>query len=221
MKHCPSPKVEQTKIDLPSALKLINLEPSNLQLSQFYIYFDLVLKHWKKFDLVAPSQANQFGLARQTVDSLSVLRAIDFPQNAKIADVGSGAGFPGIPLAIVRPDLQLTLIDAKPKKSLFLQECRTVLKLSFQIIQSDVRRVTEQFDFTLYKAFADLKMVVRLSRRLLVSGGVAVAYKTKNYPSELKKLKFFTGTARLESAENVPVPELNLNTCFLIFRKLD
>ena len=94
-------------------------------------YFEL-LTHWNaRLHLVAPCSPEDFA-TRHVLESLMLLKHL--PQDAKIADIGSGAGLPAIPCLIARPDLHATLIESSPKKSVFLREASNQLGLASTVI---------------------------------------------------------------------------------------
>jgi 16S rRNA (guanine527-N7)-methyltransferase len=125
------------------------LELGEQALSRLADYYELVQKHNDLLHLVAPAPVEEFAV-RHILESLTLLKYL--PQNAKFADVGSGAGLPGIPCLLVRGDLHGFLIESKQKKAQFLNEAReklglqkrlTVIGRQFEEIRKpDVRMVT-------------------------------------------------------------------------------
>lgn len=102
-------------------------------LSRLADYFELVAKHNDLLHLIAPSSIEnpeEFA-TRHILESLTLLEHL--PDNSKFADVGTGAGLPGIPCLLARKDLKGYLIESKPKKADFLNECRSVLRLQKQM----------------------------------------------------------------------------------------
>ena len=90
-------------------------------LMRFEKYMRLVVEWNEKINLTSITDENEF-IVKHFYDSLTLLSTIDIKEGAKIIDVGTGAGFPGIPLKIARPDIQLTLLDSLNKRLVFLQE---------------------------------------------------------------------------------------------------
>lgn len=130
------------------------------------------------------------------LDSLMVLNFVPFPPRSRVVDVGTGAGFPGLALKIVRPDLRLTLIESQQKKARFLQE--TVRELKLMEIEVVAQRAEEagrnpsyreQFDYALSRAVASLPVLVEYLLPLVRVGGVAIAYKGPRVEEELRSAR--------------------------------
>ncbi|MCX7199271.1 MAG: 16S rRNA (guanine(527)-N(7))-methyltransferase RsmG [Proteobacteria bacterium] len=119
------------------------------------------------------------------LDSLALLTVIDGPAK-RLVDVGSGAGLPGIPLAIARPDWSVTLLDSNHKKGVFLQQAVSELGLSNVTVVVDrveAFRPGAGFDYVVSRAFSDLPEFAELSRHLRGPGGTLLAMKGV-YPYE-------------------------------------
>jgi len=139
--------------DLTEALvahqSAFGLNLSESVLSRLSDYYSLIQKHNPLLHLVGPGSPEDFAI-RHILESLALLEYL--PKNSKFADVGSGAGLPGIPCVIVRNDLKVFLIESKPKKSNFLNDVREKLRLQKQLTvigrqfeefkRPDVRTVT-------------------------------------------------------------------------------
>jgi 16S rRNA (guanine527-N7)-methyltransferase len=125
-------------------------------------------------------------------DSLAVYQPELFPSGCMVADVGSGAGFPGIPLAILRPDLKITLVDSLRKRTQFLLDVTQRLGLdSVEIVHSRAedfardKRYREKFDVVLARAVASLNVLAELCLPLVRVGGVFLAMKGPRIADEL------------------------------------
>ena len=115
------------------------------------------------------------------LDSLAVL---PFLKGKSLADIGSGGGLPGIPLAIVRPDLAVTLVESNQKKSAFQRQAAIELGLSnLRPVCMRVEQLEGSYDIVTSRAFSDLADFVSLSSHLLAPGGVLAAMKGV-YPAE-------------------------------------
>ena len=106
--------------------KKINIKFTKEQLTKFYEYMNLLLQWNEKINLTAIIEPKEI-ILKHFIDSLTINRYLK--ENSKLADVGTGAGFPGIPLKIVRPDLKITLVDSLNKRINFLNEVITRLNL--------------------------------------------------------------------------------------------
>src|SRR5690606_16493154 len=141
---------------------------------------------WNRVHNLTSVRSLEAMLTRHVLDSLAVLPYISGP---RIADVGSGAGLPGIPLALARSDWHVTLIESNHKKAAFLEQARIELKL--KNVEVVIKRVEnfhpkQEFDIVISRAFSDLTDFVRLAAHLGLQGsggGMLVAMKGI-YPHE-------------------------------------
>ena len=144
----------------------INLDPQ--QAEKLLTYLDILRKWNKVYNLCANADFDKM-LAYHILDSLSVAVHIDC-YNKRILDVGSGAGLPGIPLAILNIAENITLLDSRSKRTVFLTHL--IHELQLQNINVELIRVEKyfpliNFDFIISRAFSDLKTFVKLTHRLL------------------------------------------------------
>lgn len=178
--------------------------------------FHTLLADWnKRMDLTAVLEESEM-VDRHYVDSLTPLTAVGlFSNGAAVIDVGSGAGFPGIPLAIARPDIQVTLLDSQQKRVRFLQEAAKRLNLN------NVRAVhgraedtahlpefRESFDLALARAVASLPVLLELLMPFVRMGGRALCWKgpavMEELPAGNKAAKLLGGV--LEEPISTPIP---------------
>lgn len=151
--------------------------------------FAALLGKWNKvYNLTALRDEEQV-ISHHLLDSLAVLPHLG---NAKrLADIGSGGGLPGIPLAIVRPDLQVALVESNQKKSAFQQQAKIELGLanvSVQCERVEAWQPEEKCDVVISRAFSDLAEFVRLSGHLLAEGGALLAMKGVHPYEEIAQL---------------------------------
>jgi 16S rRNA (guanine527-N7)-methyltransferase len=145
-------------------------------------YLALLDKWNRVYNLTAVRDAERM-VSHHLLDSLA---AAPFFQGETVLDVGSGGGLPGIPLAIVRPELRVTLIDSIGKKTAFLLQVKAELGLAnLQVVTGRVEdfRPETGFDVVTSRAFSDLREFVTLTRHLLIPGGHWLAMKGL-YPNE-------------------------------------
>ncbi len=165
---------------LRDGLALMRLDLSMLMQSKLLGYVALLKKWNRTYNLTAIREESEM-VTQHLLDSLSILPALQESALAgrRWADVGSGAGLPGIPLAIVRPDLGMTLIEAVEKKSAFQRQAKIELGLSNIAVVSG--RVEEMpgglFDAVISRAFADLATFVNLAGHLPAQNGRLYAMK--------------------------------------------
>ncbi len=150
------------------------------QLDQFELYHAMLADWNTRVNLTAITSPKDVA-EKHFADSLAALPLL--PEAAEVIDVGTGAGFPGVPLLIVRPDLQLTLLDGLNKRITFLNALLERLGLSAETVhmraedagQSPLYR--ERFDIALTRAVAPLAVLTELTVPLLKIGGQSIAYK--------------------------------------------
>ena len=124
--------------------------------------------------------------------AIELLKYIELPKGAKVIDIGTGAGFPGIPLKIARPDLDITLMDSAGKKTAFVKSAAETMGLSVTVLNKraeEVPELRETFDFAVSRAVANLNMLTELCIPLLKTGGSLAAFKGERYNEELSEAK--------------------------------
>lgn len=165
---------------LQAGLAALGLDlPEKMQTS--LLAYVALLKKWNRtYNLTAIREESEM-LTQHLLDSLSVLPVLHESALAgrRWADVGSGAGLPGIPLAIARPDLEMTLIEAVEKKSAFQRQAKIELGLpNITVLNTRVEDVSGgTFDVVVSRAFAELASFVDLAGHLLAAGGRLYAMK--------------------------------------------
>lgn len=198
------------------------------QLELFETYYRELVAANEKMNLTAITGYEE----AQTVhflDSLTVLAAL--PQNAplKVIDVGSGAGLPGLPLRIARPDIELTLLDATAKKTGFLEKLTATLGLDgIEIINGRAEtlahdvRYREVFDVALARAVASLGALAELCLPFCRVGGVFIAQKKGDIAGEIaeagRAIEILGG--RLREVRPVKMEEFRDERCLVIIDKV-
>ena len=143
--------------------------------------------------------------ARHFADSLLASELI--PEGAKVIDVGTGAGFPGIPLAVMRPDLEITLLDSLNKRVNFLDEVSSALALNIKTVHARAEdgakmpSLREKFDFVLSRAVAEIPVLAEWTLPFAKVGGCSVMYQGPGAEAELASaenaLRILKGKAKL------------------------
>ena len=172
------------------------------QTEQLLKYITLLNKWNQHFNLTAFRELNRL-LSHQVLDSLSILSWVKGARH--ILDVGSGGGAPGLPLAVLLPEAEFTLLDASSKKTTFLLQAKMELALdNVQVVHSRVENTNHpQFQIILSRAFADLSDFVHLSVHLLAPGGMWLAMKGTDPYEEIKALP---PEISVEKVETLHVP---------------
>ena len=167
---------------LGDGVEALGLTLSSVQLSQLLAYLALLDKWNRVYNLTAVRETERM-VSHHLLDSLAI---VPYVETGRVLDVGSGGGLPGIPLAIARPDLQITLIDSVAKKTAFLLQVKAELGLdNVSVVTGRVETLQDgaRFDTITSRAFSDLKEFVTLTRHLLAPGGRWLAMKGL-YPHE-------------------------------------
>jgi 16S rRNA (guanine527-N7)-methyltransferase len=166
--------------------RALGLELDDSQVAQLAAHLDLVDEWSDRMNLTAIRERSQ-QVTKHLLDSLSVAPWL---RGTRVADVGSGAGFPGVPLAIVRPDVQFALIESTGKKCRFLEHVRDTLGLSnVEVVQSraEAYRPDVRFDTVLARAVGPIVDLVRNAGTLVAGGGRLLAMKGRYPGDELAK----------------------------------
>lgn len=148
-------------------------------------YFDLLQKWNKTHNLVQSNSLDDF-LCRHWEDSLQLTKYIPL-LNLRIFDIGSGAGFPGIPLACA--GYNVTLCEIISKKVAFLKTAKSALGLDFKIIDSDAYKIHETFDIITSRAFSALENILEIMMNVSHETSKGLFLKGKTFEEEVKKAR--------------------------------
>lgn len=172
-------------MEINNQIKLIN---DNLQ--TFQKYFESLVSYNEKVNLTAITEKEQV-FDKHFLDSILPIDEIKL--NAKIVDVGTGAGFPSLPIKIVRPDVDLTMVDSLNKRINFLNEITQELKIKTTNIHSraeDFAKTNrEKFDVAVARAVARLNTLLEYLLPLVKVGGIVLAYKGSSFKEEIDEAK--------------------------------
>ena len=169
----------------------VNLDDTALD--RFDRFAELLVEKNKVMNLTAITDPDEI-IVKHFADSLTALSMIHIPEGAKIIDVGTGGGFPGIPLLIARPDIELTMLDSTKKKLAFVQDSVNELGLNATVLhkraeeagQSDLR---ESFDFCVSRAVAALNVLSEYCIPFVKVNGTFLAMKGSKGNDELDGAK--------------------------------
>lgn len=197
------------------------------QYEQFQKYFELLAEWNEKMNLTAITDESGVAL-KHFADSLSLLNFVDIPQNSTLADVGTGAGFPGVVLKIARPDIKLTLIDSLNKRLVFLNEVCSQLGIDAELIHSRAEdgardeKLRENFDFAVSRAVARMNVLSEYCLPYVKVGGAFCAMKGAQANEEFKESLNAINTlgGKLEKKYFFELPENGGERAIAVVRKV-
>lgn len=164
------------------------------KIMQFQKLAELLVEQNKTMNLTAITDPDGIAV-KHFADSISVLTATEFAENAKVLDVGTGAGFPGIPLLIMRPDLDLTMLDSTAKKLKYVANTVDELGLSANVLHTRAeeagqsKEYRETFDIVCSRAVAALNVLCEYCLPFVKVGGYFVAMKAAKAQEEIDDAK--------------------------------
>ena len=171
------------------------MELSDKQIAQFNLYYELLTAKNKVMNLTAITEYNDV-VKKHFIDSMMISRVLDMKKINSLCDVGTGAGFPGIPLKIVYPHLHLTLVDSVGKRVNFLSE--VVEKLGLEDVEAIHSRTEdlahnskyrEKYDLVTARAVASMNVLSEYCIPYAKIGGYFAAYKSGNIEDEIENAK--------------------------------
>ena len=197
------------------------------QYEQFQKYFELLVEWNEKMNLTAITDESGVAL-KHFADSLSLLNFVDIPQNSSLADVGTGAGFPGVVLKIASPDIKLTLIDSLNKRLVFLGEVCAQLGIEAELIHSRAEdgardeKLRENFDFAVSRAVARMNVLSEYCLPYVKVGGAFCAMKGAQANEEFKESLNAINTlgGKLENKYFFELPENGGERAIAVVRKV-
>ena len=213
---------------LHRAMKVMDIEDSHQRLDTFRTYRDLVLEWNEKVNLTAIKDPEEFEV-KHFVDSLLASVYPGFLKAKNVVDIGTGAGFPGLPLAICFPEKQFVLVDSLNKRIRILNEIIRALNIhnaaaihgrAEDLAVQDTHR--QQYDVCLSRAVADLSVLAEYCLPFVRIGGYFGSYKSADVDRELsgskRALKVLGG--RFITATKVPLEDIDLNHQILWIEKV-
>ena len=194
------------------------------QQNQLLAYMDLIAKWTKVYNLTAVRDADEM-LTHHLLDSLAVIAplrrelvklGLPAAEGYKLLDVGSGAGLPGIVIAITCPEVSVTCVDTVAKKAAFIQQVAATLKLpNLKGLHARVESLTEPFNVVCSRAFASLIDFTTWSQSALADDGIWMAMKGKRPDQELAVLP---ENVKVFHVEQLQVPGLDAERCIIWMR---
>ena len=184
-------------------------------LDRFDLYAEMLVETNKTLNLTAITDPDEI-VYKHFVDSLSILTCLDFKENAKVIDVGTGAGFPGVVLLIARPDLRMTLLDGTNKRLVFIANVLEFLGLNAHIVHMRAelagkdKAFREQYDIVTARAVANLNTLSEYCMPFVKIGGYFAPMKSAKTDEEVTAAR---GAIKLLGGQIEEIKELNIDNC--------
>lgn len=220
--------IDKTAHLLREAAALLDCELSDHQVDRFIIYLKEIRIWNKRINLTTIDKPEDIVL-KHFIDSLACLKAISLPPRLKVLDLGAGAGFPGIPLAIYQPEVELTLLDSKRKRIEFLDHLKDVLGLpELKILWGRAEEYgrdqaqREGYELVLSRAVSSLNVMVELSLPFLQAGGKFLSMKGKEVAQEVEAARGAIGLlgGKLEEIREITLPIIHQKRHLILIKKV-
>lgn len=210
-----------------NGLQQLHIALSEKQMEQFLQYYELLVEKNKVMNLTAITEFDEV-VEKHFLDSVSLTQQLDLHQPLKVLDLGTGAGFPGIPLKIVFPELEITLMDSLNKRVLFLQDVISSLQLeNIEAVHGRAeeaarnKKYRESFDLCVSRAVANISTLSEYCLPFVKVGGSFISYKSSTIEDELEEGK--KGIAilggKVKDVYKFTLPESELQRSFVIIEK--
>ena len=210
------------------AMKSFFVSVSDSQIAQFLAYYEILVEWNSVMNLTAITEYEEV-MIKHVVDSLSLAAYMDLTAVHSLIDVGTGAGFPGIPLKIVFPELKVTLLDSLKKRIRFLEEVIGNLGLEgievFHGRAEDYARfekMRESYDLCVSRAVANLSTLSEYCLPYVKIGGEFISYKSGEITEEMKEAKsavFLLG-GRIRGCRNFELPGTEIHRTLVCIEKV-
>ncbi len=209
--------------DLRTGLQALQLGLGDGQIGQLLDYLDLIGKWTQVYNLTAVRDPAEM-MTHHLLDSLAAiaplqrhLQTAGLAQASHLLDVGSGAGLPGVVIAVCCPAVAVTCVDTVNKKAAFIKQAALALKLpNLSGLHARVETIAQPFDVICSRAFASLPDFTQWSRRALAEGGVWMAMKGKHPADEIAALP---AAVEVFHVEQLQVPGLDAERCIVWMRQ--
>lgn len=210
-----------------NGLQQLHIELSEKQMEQFLQYYEMLVEKNKVMNLTAITEFDEV-VEKHFLDSVSLTQQLDLHQPLKVLDLGTGAGFPGIPLKIVFPELEITLMDSLNKRILFLQDVISSLQLeNIEAVHGRAeeaarnKKYREGFDLCVSRAVANISTLSEYCLPFVKVGGSFISYKSSTIEDELEDGK--KGIAilggKVKDVYKFTLPDSELQRSFVIIEK--
>ena len=213
---------------LKSGCEKLGIFLNEKQESQFIEYYKMLIEWNQVMNLTAITEYDEV-MQKHFVDSLSLVKGIDLSSCETLIDIGTGAGFPGIPLKIIREDIEITLLDSLNKRVIFLEEILRHLKLTkVEAIHSRVeefgknQKNRESFDYATSRAVAKLSTLSEYLMPLVKIQGNCICMKGPKIEEEVEESKKAISIlgGKIEKIDHLQLPEGNMDRTIVVMTKV-
>lgn len=207
--------------------EILGISLTEQQCQEFQKYYEYLIEKNKVMNLTGITEKEEV-IDKHFIDSLGLAVKMDLTKPLTVLDLGTGAGFPGIPLKIAFPNLTITLLDSLNKRIKFLDEVIDLLGLTgIETIHGRAEdyakpgKLREQFDLCVSRAVANLSSLSEYCIPYVKEGGYFVPYKSGNIDEELKKAGHAIGMlgGKVESVEEFQIPGTDIERTFVKIKK--
>ena len=219
-------KLHEFSKKMQNKLDYFEININEKQISQLYTYMNLLIEWNEKMNLTAIVEPDEI-IIKHFIDSLTINKFIN--KNSNLLDVGTGAGFPGIPLKIIRDDISIELMDSLNKRIIFLEEVIKKLKLeNITAIHSRAEELgnnkeyRQKFDYITSRAVAPLNYLVEYMIPFAKINGKCICMKGSNIEEELKEAQtaIIKLGGKIDKIEKIFIPETNIERNIIIIEKI-
>lgn len=192
----------------------IGMEINHQQLDSFMRYTDFLNKWNRKVNLTTITEPIEV-IEKHFLDSIMIFQTMEIKQKARVIDIGTGAGFPAVPMKIIQDDLEITLVDALQKRVHFLKELSIQLGSNMEILHARAEELAKEkerregFDYAVSRAVAKLNTLVEYTLPFVKVGGAFIAWKGPSGTEEIKEAK---QAMKLLGAEIIKQSDYELRT---------
>ena len=206
----------------------LNFNIDDNKIEKFKTFSDLLVEWNEKMNLTAVTDPAEISV-KHFLDSIAPISVIDLKKDAKIIDVGTGAGFPGIPIKIVREDLDFTFMDSLNKRINFLKEVAEKINLEkAEFVHSRAeeagknKKFREKYDYAVSRAVANLKVLCEYCIPFVKVGGFFIAFKQFEVDNEIEESKAMIGTLGgiISDVKEIVIPQSDIKRRIVIIEKV-